>query len=286
MKKGLLIIMLFLAVSANAQVGLLERFDDPVIGHTVFVPKGCKSLGISGSYRSIDVGGEKQGDGYYILSLLNIGDGSFSTFEVSPSFSFFVDDDLALGFRIDYSGYKVNTDLKVDLRNFIPDYDDLVSDIFEDSLRSDLDDLLNLQISGRHLEHHAWGASFVARKYLSFFGSSTIGLFGESRLYGKIGRTTSYPFDSEGYANESKTRTTDSYQAGLKFAAGVAVRLSEGSTLTLSIPLVGATYSYSKQHKMNTGNDAYISSFNIARNVDFMGIQVGYSRYIDPKKKH
>lgn len=286
MKKALLMSFMLVAVSAYSQTGFLERFDDPFKGHTVFVPKGCNSIGISGSYRSFQVGGENQGDGFAILSLLNIGDGSLVIYNVAPSFSYFIKDDVSLGVRLEYSGYKVDTDLKVDLRNLIPNYSSFEESIENDTLRDDINKALNLQISGRHMDHYAWGASFVARKYLSFFGSQTFGLFGESRLYGQIGRTVSYPFDGDGNPKTQKTRTSDSYQAGLKLAAGVAVRLSEGSTLTLSIPIIGAAYTYSNQHKQNTGNDSYYSSFNIARNVDFLGIQVGYCHYMDPKRKH
>ena len=273
MKKILTLSLLFLGFSAFAQNGLLDRFDDPEKGHTTFIPKGCRAIGITGNYRSFSVGGEKENDGYSVLSFLNIGDGSLRKWDVAPSFNIFVADDVSLGLRLDYSGYALDTDLKVDLRDLL-------------NVES------NFQITSRHMVHNAWGASFVARKYLSFFGSKTFGVFGEGRLYGNYGITTSFPYTSEGVAKEEKTRTSRGLQAGIKLAGGVAVRLREGSTLSISIPVIGAGYQYTWQHKLqgydNGGqlrtNDAHMSSFNISRNIDFLAIQVGYSRFIEPKK--
>lgn len=274
MKHFLSLSLMLLCVSAFAQNGFLDRFNDPEKGHTVFIPKGCRSIGITGGYNSFNVGGEKDNDGFSVLSYLNIGDGSLRTWNVAPKFSVFVADDVSLGVSLDYQGYSVDTDLKVDLR-----------DLFESDT--------NLQIASRHMVHHAWGASFVARKYLSFFGSKIFGIFGEGTLYGKYGMTTSFPYNAEGVAKQEKTRTSNGFQVGLKIGAGAAVRLREGSTLSVSIPLIGAGYNYTKQHKLQgndkdgkpRSNDAHISSFNLSRRIDLLGVQVSYSRFIEPKKK-
>lgn len=269
-------LLLVLATSAFAQ-GVLERFDDPEKGHTVFIPKGCKSIGIKGGYRSFGVGGEADNDGFAILSLLNIGDGSFRMYNVAPTFNYFVANDLALGVRLDYEGYTLNTDLKLDLRSvfggLLEAADD--PDVAEQNL--------NLQLSSRHMHHNSWGASFTVRKYLSFFGSKMLGVFGEGRLYGKFGMTTSYPLDKTGAPKMDKVRDTRTFQTGLKVAAGAAVRFRDGSTVTVSIPLVGLNYSRNNQHKKT--NDAHMSSFNFSRDIDFMALQIGYSRFIEPKKK-
>ncbi len=188
MKKILSLSLLLLSVSAFAQNGLLDRFEDAQKGHTTFIPKGCRSIGITGSYRSFHVGGEQDNDGYSILSYLNIGDGMLRRWDIAPSFNLFVADDLSLGLRLDYNGYAVDSDLKLDFRELLG----------EDA---------NFTITSRHMAHNAWGASFVARKYLSFFGSKTFGVFGEGRLYGNYGITTSFPYNSEGMAKEEKSAT-------------------------------------------------------------------------------
>ncbi|MBP3203475.1 MAG: hypothetical protein J6M31_07740 [Bacteroidales bacterium] len=275
MKKLLVLLsLLLLSVSAQSQ-GILKRFDAPEKGHTTFIPKGCRSLGITGSYRQLKVGGETANDGFSILSFLNVGDGSVRMWEVAPNFQYFIADDLSLGVRLDYNGYNVDTDLKLDLRDI-------------------LDDDSNFQITSRHMVHHAWGASTYVRKYLSFFGSKLFGVFGEARLYGNYGITNSFPYDKDGVAKEHKNRNSRGLQAGLKLGAGGAFRFRDGSTIFLCIPFAQIGFNYTWQKKERgvdsqgavLTNDARMSSFNIARNIDFLSLQVGYSRFINRPKKH
>ena len=117
MKKLLVIILSLLGVSAWAQSGLLgkitDRFADPEKGSPVFIEKGYRSIGISGGFRSFQVGGDSADDGYSILSILEIGSGKLNRYNVSPSFSYFVADDVALNVRLDYSGYNLDSDLSL-----------------------------------------------------------------------------------------------------------------------------------------------------------------------------
>lgn len=281
MKKLFFLALCLLSVHASAQ-GILNRFDDPEKGKIVFWEKGGRAIGISGAYRCIDAGGEELGDGFSILSMLNIGQGRAFIYNVSPRFSFFVGNDLALGIRLDYSGYTVNTDLRLDLRNVI-NLQELAGD--DPELKNELNDILNLRISNRHMVNNTWGISTDLRKYISFFGSQTFAIFGEVRLYGNYGRTLSCPVDEQGKRLENKLRTTDNYSAGLKLAAGLCVRLRDNSAVTVSVPLIGASYDYTHQHKTQTGNDAHLSNFKLARNVDFLAVQVGYKHYIKSKKR-
>ena len=280
MKKILCIALCLLYVNAMAQ-GILDRFNDPEKGAVVFIEKGNRALGISGGYRNFTAGGDVMGDGYSVLSLLNIGTGKLATYNVSPSFSYFLADDLSLGVKLDYSGYTLNTDLRLDLRNIIN-----LNGVAEDDpdLKAELNDILNLRISGRHMVRNAWGASLALRKYMSFFGSQTFGIFGEARLYGNYGRLVSCPLEETGALVEEKLRTSNTFSTGLKIAAGVAVKLRDNSALSVSIPIIGASYSFTKQHKNNTGNNAHMSQFKVARDIDFLAIQVGYTHYIKSKR--
>lgn len=266
----------------------LNRFTDPEKGKTVFIGKGNRALGISGGYRNFSAGGEEaaSGDGYAILSLLNIGNGKFQTYNVSPSFSYFIADDLSLSVRLDYSGYLLDTDLKLDFRDI-------------------MEALPNLQVTSRHMVSNSWGGSLALRKYLSFFGSKTFGVFGEARLYGKYGRVVSCPIkdvevdsgevddngkpiyvkNGETYYATEKQRESDAYGIGLKLAAGACVKLKDNSAITLSIPIVGGGYNHTKQYKAKTGNTAYMSQFSVSRDIDFLAIQVGYTHYFTSKKK-
>lgn len=289
MKKLVCVLAALLPLVASAQGigGILDRFKDPEKGNSVFISKGHWSWGINGGYRSFAAAGDGVGDGYSVLSLLNIGNGYLKMYNVSPNFSYFVADDLSLGLSLDYSGYAVDTDIRLDFRNIF----DLEGTFggFEDPEDQDsLEDAaaaLNVRISGRHMLRNAWGGSFKLRKYLSFFGSKTFAVFGEARLYGNYGQIESCPIDNDGIYVTGKARTSRTIAAGLKLGGGLCIKLRDNSAFTISIPLVGATYQYTIQHKNNTGNDAHMASFNVSRELDYLAFQVGYVHYIAPKKR-
>ncbi len=275
MKKfTLLVAALFLGMSLYAQgpiKSMLKRFEDPDKGHVTFIKKGNRAVGIGGSYKSYTAGGTVDGDGYSILSILNIGDGQFSNWNVTPSFHYFLADDFSLGVALNYTGYLIDTNIKLDFRS-------MLSPFFEEE--ADLSSL-NVQLSSRHMYRHKGGLAITARKYLSFFGSQTFGVFAEGRLYGNYGMTHSNP-----RTNVYKIRTSRMIDLGFKIAGGLAVRLRDNSAFTVSIPVVGIAWSQTKQTKswLVGENQARMSSFQIARNVDALGIQIGYIRYIAPKK--
>ena len=282
------------AVFAQSPIqNALTRFTDPEKGHTVFIDKGHYALGIAGSYHSFSAGGDGA-VGYSILSFLNIGNGRLALYEVTPSFSYFLADDLSLGVRLDYDGFTLDTDLRANLGELFnfSGIIDMVNAYSEEEgnegseLEEQLYDLMNLRISGRHMVYNSWGTSFALRKYMSFFGSKTFAVFGEARLYGKYGRMESCPIDKKGVFVESKMRTSDIYSVGLKMGAGLAVRLRDNSAITIGLPIVGVTYSYTRQHKetKSGANDAHMSQFNISRDIDLMALQVGYTHYIRRKK--
>ena len=283
MKKLVCVLAALLPLVASAQGigGILDRFNEPGKGRTVFVSKGHWSWGINGGYRSFAAAGDGVGDGYSVLSLLNIGNGYLKMYNVSPNFSYFVADDLSLGLSLDYSGYAVDTDIRLDFRNIF-DLEGMFGG-FEDP--EDQAAALNVRISGRHMLRNAWGGSFKLRKYLSFFGSKTFAVFGEARLYGNYGQIESCPIDNDGIYVTGKARTSRSIAAGLKLGGGLCIKLRDNSAFTISIPLVGATYQYTIQHKNNTGNDAHMASFNVSRELDYLALQVGYVHYIAPKKR-
>ena len=289
MKKLVCVLAALLPLVASAQGigGILDRFKDPEKGNSVFISKGHWSWGISGGYRSFAAAGDGVGDGYSVLSLLNIGNGYLKMYNVSPSFSYFVADDLSLGLSLDYSGYAVDTDIRLDFRNFF-DLEGMFGGFEDPEDQDSLEDAaaaLNVRISGRHMLRNAWGGSFKLRKYLSFFGSKTFAVFGEARLYGNYGQIESCPIDNDGIYVTGKARTSRTIAAGLKLGGGLCIKLRDNSAFTISIPLVGATYQYTIQHKNNTGNDAHMASFNVSRELDYLALQVGYVHYIAPKKK-
>lgn len=289
MKRLLITLALaWMTICASAQSPIqnaLSRFTDPEKGHTVFIEKGHYALGLSGGYRSFSAAGDGAGNGYSILSILNIGDGKFAMYDVAPSFSYFLADDLSLGLRLDYSGYTLDTDIRANLNEWINlGFEEEAEDPEMAEMQDMLKDALNVRISGRHMVKNAWGGSLALRKYLSFFGSKTFAVFGEARLYGNYGRILSCPIDKVGVYEEKKMRTSDIYSAGLKLGAGLCVKLRDNSALTIGIPIIGASYDYTRQHKAQGNNNAHLSQFSVSRDIDFMALQVGYTHYIRSKK--
>jgi hypothetical protein len=283
MKKLLLLALVLLPLSAFAQTKnpidkALSRFIDPNNpDYSAFLAKGGRAIGIGGSYRLFNVDGENPGDGYAILSILNIGEGKLQTWNVSPSFSWFVANDTSLGVRLNYSGYRVDTNIKLD---------------FRDVLGME-DEMFNVQISNRHMLHHKVGASFTARRYKSLFGSKMLGVFAEGRFFTNYGATISHPVPKEGQEIK-KVRISGTLSIGLEIAAGAAVKLKDNSVFTLSIPIVGVDWKHSHQNKYwdvkdaeseKASGSAKMDRFTFSRNIDAMGIQVGYVRYILPKKR-
>ena len=306
MKKLFTLTVILLGVQAFAQspvAGILNRFTDPDKGHVVFIEKGSRSIGISGSFRSISADGYDDGDGYTIISLLNVGDSRLQTWSVSPKAAWMVADDVSLGVNLTYSGYAADADVRLDFREFLPNLYDY-PEVFGDGASA-----ANVAIYARHLVHHSWGAAFAARKYLSFFGSRTFGIFGEGRLFVKYGNSYSTPRNDQ---NIGKTRFSQTGQVGLQIAGGLAVRLRDNSALTVSVPLFGVAWNGSWQDQTRNyrspqrdeagnkvkdadGNVVYdvlsvkgggkMSSIKASRAVDLVGIQIGYVRFIEPKKK-
>lgn len=264
---------------------LEERFDGSQDGKA-FVKKGSRSIGIKGGFRSFNASGdEATNTGYALLSMLNVGNGQLKVWNVSPSIQYFLSNDLSLGVSLDYTGYAVSTDIRLDLR-------DIVNSSNEE---------LNLTLSNRAIQHHALGLSLVMRKYVPLFGSKYVAVFGEGRFQTSYGATTNEPLDVKDYNRE---RLSGALSVSLKAGGGLAVKLKNNNAITVSIPLFGIGYSYTSQEKTTTAmqettdasgatvkvpvtekSRSHMSSFNASRSLDLLGIQFGFVRFIEPKRR-
>ena len=305
MKRIVIAAFMLLGIEAFAQgpvMGILNRFSDPDKGKVVFIEKGSRAIGIKGGYRNFAADGYADGDGFSLLSMVNLGDCSLSMWSVTPKFYWFVADDFSLGVNVNYSGYNARTNINMDFRELFPVIYRLSEEYGVDN------SIANVAISSRSMQHHAWGIGFSARKYVSFFGSKTFGIFGEARLIAKYGITNSTPLDSE----LGRFRFSQTAQVGIDLCGGLAVRLKEGSAITISLPLFGVAWNGSWQNQTRTfevaqrddegnpkkdadGNIQYkiasvpgggkMSSIKASRSIELVGLQIGYCHYIKPKKK-
>lgn len=264
---------------------LEDRFDGSEDGKA-FVRKGSRSIGIKGGFRSFNASGdESTNTGYALLSMLNIGNGQLKVWNVSPSIQYFLSNDLSLGASLDYTGYAVSTDIRLDLR-----------DIVNSSNES-----LNLTLSNRAIQHHALGLSMVMRKYVPLFGSKYVAVFGEGRLQTSYGGTSNRPLDDKDYNRE---RVSGVFSVALKAGGGLAIKLKNNNAITVSVPLFGVGYSYTRQEKTTTymqeSTDAsgatvkvpvteksrsHMSDFQASRSLDLLGLQFGFVRFIEPKRR-
>ncbi len=261
------------------------RFDGSEDG-AAFVKKGSRSIGIKGGFRSFNASGdEATNTGYALLSMLNVGNGQLKVWNVSPNIQYFLSNDLSLGVSLDYTGYAVSTDIRLDLR-------DIVNSSNEE---------LNLTLSNRAIQHHALGLSLVMRKYVPLFGSKYVAVFGEGRFQTSYGATSNQPLDVKDYNRE---RLSGALSVSLKAGGGLAVKLKNNNAITVSIPLFGIGYSYTSQEKTTTTmqettdasgatvkvpvtekSRSHMSNFNASRSLDLLGIQFGFVRFIEPKRR-
>lgn len=287
MKKLFAIFLMLVSLSSFAQEkkklidGVLNRFTDEKKGRTVFIEKGSRAFGFSGGYRNLIIGGNNLGDGYSILSFLNIGNGKLHIYSFSPKFAYFVADDLAVGVKLNYSGYLLDSDLNLNLGQ-----------------------VGELELLNRHMHNNSWGGSVYMDKYLSVFGSKIFGFLGELQLYGRYVNTMSCGIidtekykDADGniqernitpYRDLANQRVSSGFNVGLHLNVGAMARLRDGSSLQVLIPVVGISYSRTNQNKYSDGkvsNQGHISQFNVLRKLDLIGVQIGYVRYIKPQKK-
>ena len=175
----------------------------------------------------------------------------------------------------------MDTDLRLDLRDVV----------------HVTDEELNFTLSSRSVRHHAGGVSANIRKYVPLFGSKIFAVFGEGRLEGSYGVTINTPHQSKDY---DKDRYSQVFGVALKACGGLAVKLGDNA-LTISLPIFGVGYNHTIQNRTTTNNikddqgkvidqeivksKTHLSKFNAARNLDLLGVQFGFVRYIKPKKK-
>lgn len=261
-----LALLAILTFPAMGQKMLTDRFNPDSDGKA-FIAKGSRAIGIQGSFMHFDAGGALDGDGYQIMTMLNIGDGKLNSWRVAPKFAWFPANDVAIEAKLIYSGYALDTDINLDLR---------------DVLKTD-DPTMNLQLSSRHMVNHSGGFAVACRRYVSFFGSKTFAVFGGVTLEGRYSSIYSSPREK----NPELYRISHSIIADLSLDGGLAVRLKDGSLISAGIPLVGLDYTYTFQnrHIEETVRKAHMSSFRFTRKANFLGVFFSYSRFITPKKK-
>ena len=225
----ILIPLLFADIGAMAQVsGYFDRGFKKE--SNTFVPKGFASTGLSISYNTYKAG---NGDyGYDFFSIINDVQGNCTTFDISPSFSYFFARNTSAGFRVGYSSTSYDLD-KASLY---------------------LDDDSDFDLSNHHLRSNRYSAGITLRNYVPLFGSRIFALFNEGLLAGSFGQSKSYEIGDNG-----KNGTfADNCSLSLGLNSGLCTFVADNFAFEVSIDVLGLEYSYSKQ----TENQEYVSNFS------------------------
>ena len=230
--------------------------------NSIFIPKGYIGGGLTFSYKTYDLGNGTNDVGYSMLfSLLTGLQGNMYTLGVSPSFSYFVADNLSLGARFDYD----RTSLDVG------------------NLGLSLGDLASISIQDYHMLKNSYSGAFAMRYYMPIAGSKRIAMFGEVRLAGEVGESVAYNVVDG--RNQGTFQTI--YGAGINVVPGLCVFATDEVCVEVSVGVLGINYQYVKQ-QTNLVEESVMHQSGANFKINPLSISLGMSFYIpavNPLKK-
>lgn len=221
-----------------------EHFDRG-IKTSVFIPKGQWMVGGSFSYS------ESSSGDYKFLILKNV-EGKSYTFSVSPSFAYFIRDNVAVGGRFSYT------------RDYI-DIGNLDIDLSED---------LSFSITNASLvEHMFYGTGFV-RTYINLGDSRRFGLFNEARLTFGAGQGKTY--SGKGETLDGVYETIKHLQVGI--APGMTAFITNNAAVEVSVGVMGFDSKWIEQdHNKVIEGSRRVTSAKFK--IDLFSINLGMTYY-------
>ena len=227
MKKILISIATF-AVAASTSLAAsvteeAEKFDRGVGKmNSVFIPKGYIGGGLTFSYKTYDMGNSANDVGYSMLfSLLSGLQGQMYTLGISPSFSYFVADNLSVGARFDYDRTSLNVG----------------------NLGLSLGDLASISIQDYHMLKNSYSGAVAMRYYMPIANSKRIAMFGEVRLGFELGQSVSYKVMD----GRNQGTFQSIYGGGLNVVPGLCVFATNEVCVEVAVGVLGINYQYVRQ---------------------------------------
>ena len=226
---------------------------------TVFIPKGTSGGGLTFSLLTYKIGDTSMDDiGYALVpSLVTGAKGDIYRFKISPSYEYFLWNNMSIGTHLGYSrasfGLK-NLDLNIG---------------------SDL----SFGVDDFYYESNTFSAALFVRNYLPLAQSKRFALLIEGRLSGSYGQTKGYKIE-DGLKHGTYT---DVYKASVNFVPGLCVFATNSMALTLQMSVLGLTYRNVKQ-KENQVNESGYHGANTSFGLDVFSIEVGMAVYILDKR--
>lgn len=267
MKRLLSIFALALLVSASVSASeneVSEGAFDRGVGkmNTVFIPKGYIGGGLTFSYKTFDMGNGSDDVGYSMLfSLLSDLNGELYTLGVSPSFSYFVADNLAVGARFDYDRTSLNLG----------------------NLGLSLGDLASMSIHDYHMLKNAYSGAVAMRYYMPIAGSKRIAMFGEVRLGFEVGQSVSYKVED----GRNLGTFQDIYGGGLNVVPGLCVFATNEICVEVAVGVLGIDYQYIRQ-QTNLVEESVMQQSGANFKINPLSISLGMSFYlpsVNPERK-
>ena len=207
--------------------------------NAVFIGKGTKSAGLSFGFDSWDASGS---EGFELLGIVREIEGYVRQGSVSASGSWFVQDNMCVGFRFGYSDARLSVD----------------------STR-----IADLEIPDRHFSRQALEGALTCRRYLPLFDGNIIALFFEGRVTGSVGYSKNYKLTDNGKEGDYN----DLWRISAGVYPGISLFATSNISFEMSLPLLEG--GVRKQQQDGTDTNGSLSCMFLNFKTNLTGIRMG-----------
>lgn len=173
----------------------------------LYIPKGEWAFGLTASYGGLDATDLK------VLDLVADCDLGGTSFSIRPSISYFIKNNLSVGMRFVYSNSSASVN----------------------SLKIDIDEDMNFDISGVHYHNESYSAAVFARRYIGLGRNSRFGVFNEMELSFASGNANFI----RKFNDEPKDIRTTYMDVRLNFSPGITVFMMKNVSFNVSFGVFG-----------------------------------------------
>ena len=213
----------------------------------LFIPKGKWAFGLTASYGEFDT------EDVQMLSFLKDFNFKGSMFSLSPSVSYFVRHNMAVGMKLGYSRNKFTLG----------------------SLSVDIDDDMNFSL--RDVDYHTedYSASVFLRRYIGLDNSRRFAIYNDVELKFSSGNGTFTRL----YNDEPKETRTLTTKASLNFSPGVCVFIQEYVSFNISFGVFGVNYTRETQ-RTDGVNEGSRSGLGASFKFNLLNLNMGVAVHI------
>ena len=213
----------------------------------LFIPKGKWAFGLTASYGEFDT------EDVQVLSFLKDFNFKGSMFSLSPSVSYFVRHNMAVGMKLGYSRNKFTLG----------------------SLSVDIDDDINFSL--RDVDYHTedYSASVFLRRYIGLDNSRRFAIYNDVELKFSSGNGTFTRL----YNDEPKETRTLTTKASLNFSPGVCVFIQEYVSFNISFGVFGVNYTRETQ-RTDGVNEGSRSGLGASFKFNLLNLNMGVAVHI------